>query len=261
MAYSKRILISVAMLTLWVAASAHAAARPGRNKLTLREQEQEIYFYPAAGGSSHGNVLFAPGDGGWRGFALTIAETLAASGYDVYGLDTHRYLQSFTGPTVLKPTDIAADFRQLARWIRQDSSGRLVLVGWSEGAGLSLAAAGDPQNNEIFEGLITIGATEQNILAWHWSDVMAQLRKKLPDEPTFASNDYVGRVTPLPLFMIASSGDEYVSPQATHKLFSAAHDPKRMVVIDARDHRYAGATEEFFRTLREALQWVVQQRR
>lgn len=261
MAFRKRILIGVTMLTLCVPALGHSAARPGKNKLSLREQEQEIYFYPAAGSGSHKTVLFAPGDGGWRGFALTIAETLSTSGYDVYGLDTHRYLQSFTGPTVLKPTEIAADFRQLAGWIQQASPGRILLVGWSEGAGLSLAAAGDPQSNNIFEGVITIGATEQNILAWHWSDAIAQLRKKLPDEPTFASSDYVGRVSPLPLFMIASSGDEYVSRESARKLFSAALDPKRMVVIEARDHKYAGATNDFFRTLREGLQWVIQQRR
>ena len=259
MARRKCILISVAAMAFCLAASALDAIRPGTNRLSLREQEQEIYFYPAVGVRQRGTVLFTPGDGGWRGFAVTIAEALAASGYDVYGLDTHRYLASFTGPRVLKPSEIAADFRQIAAWIRQGNSPKVVLVGWSEGAGLSLAAAADPQNANIFEGVIAVGTTEQNILAWHWSDTMAQLRKKLPNEPTFASADYAARVAPLPLFMIASSKDEYVSPEATHKLFLAANDPKRLIVVEARDHKYSGATGEFFRTLREALQWVRQQ--
>lgn len=260
MAFRKRILISVAAMATCLAASAPAAVHPGRNKLSLREQEQEIYFYPAAGVGWQGTVLFTPGDGGWRGFAVIIAETLAASGYDVYGLDTHRYLESFTGPRVLKTSEIAADFRQIAAWIAEGKAGRVVLLGWSEGAGLSLAAAADPRNKDIFGGVIAVGTSEQNILAWHWSDMMAQLRKKLPNEPTFASADYVGRVTPLPLFMIASSGDEYVSTEATRKLFSVASDPKRLAVVEASDHKYAGAKEEFFGTLREALQWVRLQR-
>jgi pimeloyl-ACP methyl ester carboxylesterase len=254
------LLISATLLAFGAAAFAQGP-RPGKNSLRVREHEQEIYFYPGVGGGSHGKVLFTPGDGGWRGFAITIAEDLASSGHDVYGLDTRRYLQSFTGSSVLKPAEIASDFRQIAAWIRQGSSARVLLMGWSEGAGLSLAAAADPTNKEMIEGLIAIGATEQNILAWHWSDVMAELRKELPKEPTFASVDYMGKVAPLPLFMIASSGDEYVSLDATRKLFSAALNPKRMVVIEARDHKYEGATGEFFRALPDGLRWVVEQRR
>ena len=254
------LLISATLLALGAAAFAQGP-RPGKNSLRIRDREQEIYFYPRVGEGSHSKVLFLPGDGGWRGFAITIAEDLASSGHDVYGLDTRRYLQSFTAPSVLTPAEIASDFRQIASWIRQGNSERVLLMGWSEGAGLSLAAATDPTNKEIFEGLIAIGATEQNILAWHWSDIMAELRKELPKEPTFASVDYVGKVAPLPLFMIASSGDEYISLAATRKLFSAAHDPKRMVLIEARDHKYEGATGEFFRTLPDAVQWVVEQRR
>lgn len=113
----------------------------------------------------------------------------------------------------------------------------MLLIGWSEGAGLSLAAAADPTNKDVFESLIAIGAAEQNILAWHWSDVMAELRKELPKEPTFVRVDYVGKVAPRTLFMIASSGDEHVSLDPTRKLFSATHDPKRMVVIEARDRK------------------------
>jgi pimeloyl-ACP methyl ester carboxylesterase len=258
---SRRVLLIGATLLALGAAAFAQGPQPGKNSFRVREHEQEIYFYPGVGGGSHSKVLFIPGDGGWRGFAITIAEGLASSGHDVYGLNTRRYLQSFTRSSVLKPAEVASDFRQIAGWIGQGSSERVLLMGWSEGAGLSLAAAADSMNKDIFEGLIAIGATEQNILAWHWSDTMAEFRKALPTEPTFASVDYVGRVAPLPLFMIASSGDEYVSLDATRKLFSAAHDPKHMVVIDARDHKYGGATGEFFRTLPDALRWVVEQRR
>jgi pimeloyl-ACP methyl ester carboxylesterase len=251
-------LLTGVMVLVFGATALAQGARPGKNELSVRNQRQEIYFYTPAPGGLHRKVLFAPGDGGWRGFVITVAESLASSGYEVYGLDTRHYLQSFTGPAELKPGEIAADFREIAGWIRQSSTQRVLLVGWSEGAGLALAAASDPQNKDLFEGLIAIGATEQNVLAWHWSDVVAELRKKLPNEPTFASADYTGKVAPLPLFMIASSGDEYISSEATRKLFSAARDPKRMVLIEARDHKYGGATSEFFRTLMEALQWVLQ---
>ncbi len=247
---------------LVVAASLRAQApQPGKNLVSVRGQQQDVYFYPAAGVGPHRKVLFAPGDGGWRGFAVTIAEKLAGAGYEVYGLDTRRYLQSFTGSEVLKTSGIASDFRQLAQWAAQGSKERVLLVGWSEGAGLGLAAASEPENREVFAGLVAVGTPEYNILAWRWTDIGAAITKRLPNEPTFKSADYIAKVTPLPLAMIASTGDEYISPQATHALFAAAGEPKRLTVVDAKDHKYDGKTDEFFTTLQESLTWIQQQHR
>lgn len=232
----------------------------GKNKVAVRGQEQEIYFYPGAGSGPHKKVIFAPGDGGWRGFAITIAENMAASGYDVYGIDTRHYLQSFTGSAVLKPSEIAWDFGDLAAWARQGSRDRVLLVGWSEGAGLGLAAASEPRNHAVFAGLVVLGPTEYNILAWRWKDIGAEITHSLPNEPTFKSIDLMPKISPLPLFVISSAKDEYVTPAATEALFAAAREPKRLVVIRANDHKYAGATDDFFRALKEGLTWIQQPR-
>jgi len=254
----KTIAFSVAVLTLLAFAAAEVP-QPGKNNVVVRGQRQEIYFYPAAGAGPHRKVLFAPGDGGWRGFAITIAQNLAAAGYDVYGLDTRRYLQSFSGASVLTTSEIAADFHEMARWAGQGSKGRILLVGWSEGAGLGLAAAAAPENRDLFAGLVAIGTAERNLLAWHWTDIAAEITKRLPNEPTFKSADFVGKVTPLPLAMIASAHDEYVSPDETRALFAAAGEPKRLAMIDASNHKYDGKTDEFFAALRESLNWIQQQ--
>jgi pimeloyl-ACP methyl ester carboxylesterase len=237
-----------------------ASPRSGKNKFAVRGQEQEVYFYPGAGSGPHKKVIFAPGDGGLRGFALTIAENMAASGYDVYGIDTRHYLQSFTGSTILKTSEIAADFHEFAAWAMQGSRDRVLLVGWSEGAGLGLAAASEPQNREVFAGLVVVGPTEFNILAWRWKDIGAEITHSLPNEPTFKSIDFMPKVSPLPLFVISSSNDEYVTPAATQALFAAALEPKRLATIKADDHKYGGATDEFFRTLKEGLTWIQQPR-
>jgi fermentation-respiration switch protein FrsA (DUF1100 family) len=71
----------------------------------------------------------------------------------------------------------------------------------------------------------------------------------------------MAKVSPLPLFVIASTSNEYVTPEVTRALFSAARQPKRLVMIDARDHKYSGNTEGFFRALREGLNWIQQQHR
>ena len=233
----------------------------GKNEVTIRGRRQNIYFYPAEGTTQHGKILFAPGDGGWRGFAITIAKELAKAGYDVYGIDTRRYLESFTGPVVLSTADIASDFNQMARWIQKRGQERVLFVGWSEGAGFGLATAGDPANQTVFDGLLAIGTPEDNILAWHWTDIGASITKRLPHEPTFKSADFMAKVSPLPLLLIASTSNEYVTPEATRALFSAARPPKRLVMIHARDHKYSGNTDGFFSALREGVNWIQQQHR
>ena len=56
--------------------------KPGKNEVTIRGQRQTVYFYHAEGTGPHRKILFAPGDGGWRGFATTITKELAKAGYD-----------------------------------------------------------------------------------------------------------------------------------------------------------------------------------
>jgi pimeloyl-ACP methyl ester carboxylesterase len=249
-------LAALALIVLLSAIATRAQnAKPGQNVVTVRGQAQKVYFYPAVDAARHHAVLFAPGDRGCEGFAVTISERLAKSGYDTYCFDTRRYLANFTGRTLLSTAEIASDLNQIARWIEAQNYNRVLLVGWSEGAGLGLAAA-DGRNQKIFEGLLAIGTPEQNILARHWTDIGAALLKTVPHEPTFKSADFMARVSPLPLFLIASSSDEYVSQKATSELFAAAREPKNLVMVAARDHKYSGNTDGFFRALQEGMSWI-----
>jgi pimeloyl-ACP methyl ester carboxylesterase len=233
--------------------------RAGKNTLTIRGQEQKVYVYQATPPEQHRKILFAPGDAGCRGFSVAIAEQLAKEGYDTYCLDVLQYLESFTGKAILTTEQIASDFNQIARWIEQKDHEPILLVGWSEGAGLSLAAAANPANQVVFDGLIAIGVPEDNILAWHWNDVGAWITKKSPREPTFKSADFMPRIAPLPLFVIGSTSNQWVTPEVTRELFSLAHEPKRLAIVTARDHKYSGNTKAFFDVLRDGLDWVQRQ--
>jgi len=133
---------------------------------------------------------------------------------------------------------------------------RVTLVGWSEGAGLCLLAAAAPENKAIFQGLITIGLGEANVLGWRWVDDLTYLTGKDPKEPMFYSSSFLSRVSPLPLLMIQSSQDEYVSVRASQGLFAEAKEPKRYVLTEAHNHHFEGNTELFFKVLRDGLEWV-----
>jgi len=252
------VLICAALsLVLTTATGRPEQLQPGGNKFTVRGEPQDIYHYP--GGAEAGKqscLLFASGDGGWRGFAVTMAETMASWGYDVYGLDTKHYLASFTGRTTLKEPQVMEDVLNLAKVVTREER-RVILIGWSEGAGLFLLAAAQ-QYKDPFAGLVAVGLGDFNVLGWRFRDNFTYLTKKEPHEPSFSAAAYVSRVCPLPLAVVQSTHDEYVPKDESDHLFSLAKEPKRLFLVEAENHRFDGNQEEFFRLLKEALIWIRQ---
>lgn len=231
---------------------------PGRNEFLLRDKKQEIYCYPARSQSQAARpVLFLPGDGGWRGFAIDMAESLALYGYDVYGWDIKLYLTGFTsGKTTLKETEVMADLRSVTRYITADKTQKVSLLGWSEGAGLALLGAAASGNKNLFSGLVSIGMPGSAVLGWRLADNLTYFTKRDPNEPTFATAPYLQHVSPLPLAMIYSTHDEYISTARARELFDGAGEPKRFFLVEARNHRYDRNRTDFLRVLREALLWI-----
>ncbi len=248
------------LLAVFIPAALAAQNLPtGKNSVMIRGQAQELYFYPArvVGQPAKGRILFLPGDGGWRGFAITMAERMASWGYDVYGLDTKRYLESFTTQTSrLTEADVMRDLRRVVEVLPHRRGQQVLLVGWSEGAGLCLLAAASEENKQAFNGLVAVGLDRRSVLGWHWTDWVTYITKKDPDEPMFNSADYLPKVSPLPLVMIHARGDEYTTGAEAQQLFNSAQEPKKFTLIEARNHHFEGNQEGFFQALREGLQWI-----
>ena len=256
-----RVGLCLILVTVFVPAVLRAQGpAEGKNTVMIRGQAQDVYFFPAQGARQrpYPKVLFAPGDGGWRGLAIKISQAIASWGYDVYGLDTKHYLESFTAESMLTVPDVMNDLGMLAKWMTKSTDERVNLVGWSEGAGLCLLGAAGSENKKTFTGLVGLGLTENNVLAWRWSDYLTYITHRDSGEPGFGSLGFLPVVAPLPVMLIQSTGDEYVSAEASRRLYSAAREPKKLVLIDAQNHRFVGNRDELFRNLREGLQWIRQ---
>ena len=139
----------------WSATAFAGTPSPGRNVVPIRGVRQEIDYLPARGTPLNQTVLFVPGVGGWRGWAVTIAETMASWGYDVYGIDTKTYLDGFSGSGTLTEGEVTNDMCELADWAANGSGKRVTFVGWSEGAGLGVLGAAGGASKKTFDGLIT----------------------------------------------------------------------------------------------------------
>jgi alpha-beta hydrolase superfamily lysophospholipase len=180
---------------------------------------------------------------------------MASWGYDVFGVDAKQYLESFTsGQATLKEAEVTADLREFAVWVRQGAKEPVHLLGWSEGAGLGLPGVAAKESGQVFTGLITLGLPERTVLGWRAAGNITWITKRVPNEPAFRSMDYMAKAA-APLLMIHASGDEYTTVEAARKMFAAAGEPKRFVLVQARSHRYDGGRGEFFRALSEGLGW------
>ena len=199
------------------------------------------------------------GDGGWIHLAPHVAETLAARGYFVVGFDVRAYLHSFTsGGTTLRPQEEPGDYRVLSEFAARGSSRKPILIGVSEGAGLSLMAATDPQTRSVIAGVVGLGLPDINELGWRWKDALIYVTHRSPNEPAFSAASLAARVAPAPLAAIHSTQDEFVPLAEIQRVMAAAREPKRLWVVKASDHRFSDNLAEFDQRLLEALDWVRQ---
>jgi type IV secretory pathway VirJ component len=202
-------------------------------------------------------VLVSSGDGGWIHLAPSVAETLAANGFFVVGFDVKAYLESFTsGDATLRLEDVQRDYKSLADYAGQGSSTKPVLIGVSEGAGLSVLAATDQQTRGAVAGVLALGLPLLDELGWRWRDSLIYVTHRVPNEPTFNVGDFVGRLAPLPLAVVHSSHDEFAPVGQVQRVMAAAREPKGLWIVDASNHRFSGNVGEFNRRLLESLAWI-----
>ena len=225
--------------------------------LTIRGQQQLLHIYGQRGGDP---VVVTSGDGGWIHLGVHVAEALAAHGYFIVGFDARAYLRSFTtSEATLRPEDVPADYRVLSQYASQRGAGRKpILIGVSEGAGLSVLAAADNQTKELMAGVIALGLPDANELGWRMKDSLIYLTHGVPKEPLFSAADVVSKVTPIPLAEIHSSRDEFVPVEEARRILDKANAPKTSWVVPASNHRFSDNLGEFDRRLLEAIGWVRQ---
>ena len=175
----------------------------------IRGHSQTLHTYGSRGGEP---VIVSSGDGGWVHLGPHIAQTLAARGFFVVGFDVKTYLQGFTSTQgTLRPEDVPADYCALLEFASRGASVKPVLIGVSEGAGLSVLAAADGGPAPPQQASSASVCPITNELGWRWRDSLIYMTHGVPNEPTFSTLAVIGQVAPLPVASIHSTHDEFVS--------------------------------------------------
>jgi fermentation-respiration switch protein FrsA (DUF1100 family) len=230
------------------------SARADTETIDLRGRPQTLHLYGSRGGQP---VIVSSGDGGWIHLAPHVAEVLAERGFFVVGFNVKQYLEGFTGGHgTLRPEDVPGDFDVLCQFAARGDQRKPILIGVSEGAGLSVLAATDRRLQPVLAGVVGLGLPDVNELGWRWTDSVIYLTHHAPDEPTFSTAVIAGRMSPVPLAMIHSTHDEFVPVAEAERIFANARDPKRMWIVNAANHRFSDNLAEFDARLVEAVRWV-----
>jgi fermentation-respiration switch protein FrsA (DUF1100 family) len=66
-------------------------------------------------------------------------------------------------------------------------------------------------------------------------------------------------VSPLPVYMIQSTKDEYVPKAEYERMLAAAREPKTLVLIDASNHRFTDKRPELHTAYVSGLAWIARQ--
>ena len=246
--------LSAALMVAAICATPCRSDLPATDHLTIRGHVQTLRLYGRRGNPP---ILVSSGDGGWIHLGPQVAEALAARGYFVVGFDVRAYLSSFTSGG--KTLDVAAepgDYKALVDFAAAGSSTKPILVGVSEGAGLSVLAAGDSRIKSAIGGVISLGLPDANELGWRWRDATIYLTHGVPNEPTFSAAAIIQRVAPLPIALIQSTMDEFVSVDEARRIYAAAAEPKRLWLVPSRDHRFSDNAALLDQRLEEALRWI-----
>ena len=258
--FRRRITLRAAFSVLIVASLSVSAPAPSQTRQTIqiRGHEQFVYVY----GSPRGDpIIVSSGDGGWIHLGPHVAEFLSSRGFFVIGFDVKAYLTAFTTQTsTLRPTDEPRDYQVLTQFARKATGRRPILVGVSEGAGLSVLAATDPGTKADIAGVIGLGLPDLNELGWRWKDMIIYLTHRAPNEPTFSAAAIVNQVAPKPLAAIHSTHDEFVALEEVERVLNNARDPKRLWIVNASNHRFSDNLQDFDRQLLDAVAWVKAQR-
>jgi uncharacterized protein len=212
---------------------AAASALPGGQEVVL-ETEDGIrlgaWFVPAPGSAPRGPaVLVCNGNAGNRALRAPLAAALARAGLSVLLFDYRGF-----GGNAGRPSEdgLAADARAAQAWLAgrpEIDPSRIAYFGESLGAAVALRLAVErPPAALVLRSPFT-SLTDVGRLHYPWLPVRLLLADRYP------SADRVAGLT-VPVLVVAGEHDRIVPAALSRRLYDAAPEPKRFLLVPGADH-------------------------
>jgi type IV secretory pathway VirJ component len=215
---------------------------------------------PCVFDSRHPFILYATGDGGWRGKDRDAFERMTAWGYPMAGFSAPNYLRHVVRHThETTPADVARDYERIIRTAKArmavGAEVPTILVGVSRGSGLAVAAAGEPDLQASLAGVVAVALTREE-------EYVHRLRRRRsapqsPPEMVMLDNyEYLPRLRGLPLAIVQSTHDDYLPAEEARRLLAPDSATRRLHPIVSKNHSFSDAREPLYAELKASLAWV-----
>lgn len=232
-----------------------SAAAPQRGvverQMSVHAHVLTLHVVPADQARPRALLVYATGDGGWRGKDREVFTQMASWGYAVVGFSAPQYLAHLPGAAgTTTPVGLAADYAAIVdegrRALHLDQGVPAILVGVSRGADLAVAAAGQPRLQPWLGGVVAMALTREEEYVH---------RRRRPGV-ALELYTYLPRLGALPVTVIQSTQDNYLNAHDARALFGPDTSRRAFHAIDATNHSFKGARPALYRTLRDALAWT-----
>ncbi len=209
-----------------------AVGVPRAEAVSLRTEDGlrlAAWFVPARDGAAKWTVLFFSGNGGNRALRAPLAAALSDIGCSTLLTDYRGYGGNPGSPT---ERGLALDARAARRYLdgRSDvDPGRIAYFGESLGSGVAVTLAVDRPPAALilrspYTSMVDVGRFHYPVLPVRWL---------LQDR--YESISRIARIR-CPLLVIAGARDSIVPVDLSRRLFAAAGEPKRLVIVPGADH-------------------------
>ncbi len=241
------------------------APAQSREELTLYRHPMEIRLsQPASPTPAPILVIYATGDGGWRGVDSEVFQWIADSGLPIAGFSSKNYLKNLryvSETDTTTPRRLARDYRRIIEFARRKfgltDRTPVLLVGNSRGAGLSVVAAGQGELKPQLAGVIGIALTKEEEHVLRPRRRMRRPWRHVPRELLeIKTYQYLPRLASYPVCVIQSTRDHYLPAEAARQLFGPDGPFRRFRSVVARNHSFGGACETLHEEVLSALSWV-----
>jgi hypothetical protein len=205
-----------------------------------------VSFSRPLGEPSRPLVLHLTGDSGRHGLDLQLFTAVTGWGYPVALVSSPGLIDTFPGGVASRASlalDLDVVARAAARSAGLPEREPFVLLGQSRGAGLAVEAAGQEPLRGRLRGVVALGLCPE------------EEKVQAPDGTGRPYRD-VALLGDLPLELIQSTGDHYLSAANARLTLGPDTDLRALHAIEAESHTFAGGREALLDQLRVSLERV-----
>lgn len=208
-------------------------------------------------------LLYATGDGGWRGKDRDAFRHMMRWGYPVAGFSAPSYLSHLgyeSGTTT--PMRLARDYGRLIEFAKEvlglADATPTILVGVSRGAGLAVVAASRSVVRERLAGVLAVALTKEEEYVRHYKVRRGRSPADMPTRElvTFDTYEALADLRELPLVVIQSTHDNYLPAADARRLFGPDTDLRQLHAVAARNHSFGGARDALYELMASSLAWI-----